>query len=184
MIDDLSALASSAEVVATVKLDGEQCTMYRDHIHARSVRGASTPSQSYVRALHGRIAHEIPEGWRICGENLYAKHAIHYRHLDGYFYVHSIWDELTCLDFATTLEVAMMLDLPVAPVLYRGRWDEPTLRGLYRPEHGGDPCEGYVVRTAGAFRLGEYRRLVGKYVRPGHIAAHGGGVVVRNELRR
>jgi hypothetical protein len=26
---------------------------------------------------------KIPEGWRVCGENMYAKHAIHYCHENG-----------------------------------------------------------------------------------------------------
>jgi hypothetical protein len=25
------------------------------------------------RTLHGQIAHEIPKGWRICGENMFAR---------------------------------------------------------------------------------------------------------------
>src|SRR4029077_19324790 len=57
-----------AEIVATEKLDGECTTLYRDYFHARSVDGSSHPSRDRVRALHGAIVHDIPEGWRLCGE--------------------------------------------------------------------------------------------------------------------
>lgn len=51
-----------------------------------------TPSRDWIKALHGQIAHEIPEGWRLCGENLYARHSIAYDALPSYFTLFSIWD--------------------------------------------------------------------------------------------
>ena len=50
----------------------------------------------------------------------------------------------------------------------------------------GDELEGYVVRLAGAFAYGAFRRAAAKYVRAGHdqTRAHWwqGQTVVRNEL--
>src|SRR5687767_9073161 len=65
-------------VVVTEKIDGENTTMYNDYIHARSIDSAHShhESRSYVKQLHGQIKREIPEGFRIVGENVYAKHAI------------------------------------------------------------------------------------------------------------
>lgn len=160
------------EVVVTLKLDGENCTMYRDGLHARSLEYDAHPSRDWVKSLHARIAHEIPEGWRICGENLYAKHSIHYRHLTSYFQVFSIWDGLRCLDWDTTCAYAGMLDLTTVPVLYRGTWDQKVIKGLCGPgagTHGGDEMEGYVVRLASDFQYGGFRRSVAKYVRAGHV---------------
>lgn len=78
--DDLrnktTALFDGKEVVVTEKMDGENTTMYRDYIHARSVDGRSHPSRAWVKQLHGRICFDIPEGWRFCGENMYAQHSI------------------------------------------------------------------------------------------------------------
>jgi hypothetical protein len=37
--------------------------------------------------------HDIPLGWRVCGENVFAKHSIYYDKLPSYFLVFSIWDE-------------------------------------------------------------------------------------------
>src|SRR5205823_10457529 len=65
-------------VIATEKMDGENTTMYAHYIHARSVDGRSHPSRDWVKGFWGSIGADIPAGWRVCGENLYAKHSIHY----------------------------------------------------------------------------------------------------------
>jgi hypothetical protein len=57
-----------AEVVVTEKLDGENTTLYRDGLHARSPDSAHHPSRAWVKALQGRIGPAIPPGWRVCGE--------------------------------------------------------------------------------------------------------------------
>lgn len=77
---DLSGLRG-LEVVVTEKLDGENTTLYQDGLHARSLDSAHHPSRTWVKALQGRIGPSIPAGWRICGENLYARHSIPYREL-------------------------------------------------------------------------------------------------------
>lgn len=152
-------------VVVTVKMDGENTTMYSDYIHARSLDSDHHPSRNWVKQLHATIGHMIPEGWRVCGENLFALHTIPYRDLPSYFFVHSIWNERNeCLSWDDTCEWAQLLDLAVVPLLYRGPWDEKIVRALYRPEIGGNPCEGYVVRLEGAFPYEEFQRSVAKYV--------------------
>jgi len=81
------------EVIVTVKLDGENTTFYNDYIHARSLDGMGHASQSWVKNFHSKISYNIPEGWRVCGENVFAKHTIQYNYLSTYFYVFSIWNE-------------------------------------------------------------------------------------------
>jgi len=51
------------------------------------------------------------------------------------------------------------------PVLWRGIYDEKLIRDL--PIKPGQ--EGYVVRVARTFPFAEFRRVVGKYVRAGHV---------------
>ncbi len=105
-IADVSCFAGH-EVVVTEKMDGENTTMYRDHIHARSIDSKHHPSRNWVKRLHGTFAHLIPEGWRLCGENMYALHSIAYEQLDSYFYLFSVWDEHNrCLDWDEMLEWA------------------------------------------------------------------------------
>lgn len=84
-------------VVCTEKLDGECTTMYRDYIHARSIYSNNHESQTWVKKMHSSIKHLIPENYRICGENMYAKHSIKYDHLTSYFYVFAIFNGDICM---------------------------------------------------------------------------------------
>ena len=61
-------------VVVTVKMDGENTTMYNDYIHARSLDSQSNITRSWVKNFWSNIKSDIPAGYRICGENLFAKH--------------------------------------------------------------------------------------------------------------
>lgn len=175
------------EVVVTAKMDGEQTTMYTDYLHARSVDWSRHPSRSWVANLHAQIGWKIPPGWRVCGENLFARHSIHYHHLPAYFLVFSVWDERNvCLSWVDTVEWAALLDLLTVPVLYAGPWDEGRIRGLYQPTWQGDELEGYVVRLAGSFPYVRFRHAVAKYVRAGHAQTRPhwwhGQAVIRNGL--
>ena len=159
------------KVVVTVKMDGENTSMYSDYIHARSLSSMGHVSQHWIKNLHAQLAHDIPEGWRICGENLFAKHSIHYQDLASYFYVFSIWDERNqCLSWSETVEYAAIFDLPTVPVLYQGQWDQALIEAIYKPEHEGNECEGYVVRLTESFPYGAFRKSMAKFVRPDHIA--------------
>ena len=159
------------EVVVSLKLDGENTSLQRDYIHARSLEYAPRIDRDRIKALHASIAFEIPEDWRICGENLWAEHSISYKSLNSLFYVFSIWNEKNvCLSWEDTLEWAQLLGLPTVPVLYRGPWDEKLVRKLHQDVgEDGEEREGYVVRVARSFSYGEFRRIVGKYVRASHV---------------
>jgi hypothetical protein len=157
-------------VIVTVKMDGENSTLYRDYFHARSIDGASHPSQSWIRRLHSEIAYDIPADWRVCGENLYAKHSIGYHNLHSYFQVFSVWNERNeALSWDDTVEWAELLGLPTVPVLYDGVWDEGLIQSLYQPTYEGNEMEGYVVRIAEGFPYSTFRRSVAKYVRTDHV---------------
>ncbi|MEU7566243.1 RNA ligase family protein [Streptomyces fradiae] len=165
-VGDLSGFAGR-EVVVTEKLDGENTTLYADGLHARSLDSAHHPSRAWVKALHGRIAHAIPEGWRVCGENMYARHSIPYDGLDSYFYGFSVWDELGwCPGWDYTVAFLRDLGVPAPHVLWRGVFDERALRRLAVDTR---TTEGYVVRTAEGFMAEEFGRRVAKWVRPGHV---------------
>jgi hypothetical protein len=169
--DDISLLSldhwQDREVVVTEKLDGENTTMYSDHIHARSLDSKHHQSRDWVKGLHGQIRHLIPQGWRLCGENMYAQHSIAYEDLRSYFYVFSIWDEANyCLNWDETLEWTELLDLVTPPILYRGVWSEKEIQAL-----SFDPqlCEGYVVRSVAGFAYEDFALNVAKSVRAQHV---------------
>jgi hypothetical protein len=167
----LDGLRAAAEVVVTEKLDGECTTIGPGGwTHARSLDSGPHPSRSYVRALAGRIGHEIPPGYRICGENLYAVHSIAYQALADHFQVFNVWAGATCLSWDDTETLCGALDLVVVPVLYRGPLpDRAELDRSWAAGTAGCESEGYVVRDAGAFPRAEFGARVGKYVRPHHV---------------
>lgn len=167
----LMRLAAS-KVVVTEKSDGENTSLYYDgYMHARSIDGASHPTQSWVRSMWAKVAHELPYGWRVCGENLYAKHSIAYSELSSYLLVFSIWNERNeCLSWDDTVEWAELLGFPTVPVLYQGTFNYDTLNGLWSPQVQ-DTMEGYVVRTADGFPYREFRNNVAKFVRPNHVTS-------------
>jgi hypothetical protein len=147
--------------------------MNRTSCHARSLDTLDHPSRHWVKALHAQIKLDIPEGWRLFGENLYAKHSIYYGALPTYFFLFMIvdsngmvlsWDEMT--------EYATLLGLQLPPVLFRGVYDEKQIAGCYRgrcPVGWGEAQEGYVVRYAGSFPFGDFEHNVAKWVRAGHV---------------
>lgn len=171
--DDLVAetieIFGDQRVIVTEKMDGENSTLYRDHSHARSLDGRHHPSRDWLKALHGRIAHEIPEGWRVCGENLYARHSIAYETLPSYFMLFSLWDaDNRCLDWDSTVEWAELLGVETVPVLYDGVFDREWLDDLGR-ELDLDRSEGYVVRLASSFAYADFGESVAKWVRANHV---------------
>lgn len=159
------------QVVITEKLDGENTSLYRDKIHARSIDSTYHPSRDWVKALHGQIAHDIPSGWRVCGENLYATHSIHYDALPTYFLVFAVFNEQNaCLSWDDTVDVANLLGLETVPVLYRGAFEDAPMEDLIRRSSSfGSTAEGFVVRDEGAFPYSEFTQHIAKYVRPRHV---------------
>lgn len=155
-----------AEVVVTEKLDGENTTLLTDRLHARSLDSAHHPSRTRVKALHGQIGASIPQGFRICGENVAARHSLPYDDLLGWFYAFSVWDDEHCLDWDATVAFAHERGLPTPTVLYRGPWDPERLRRIDVPR---DRVEGYVVRTVAGFGYAAFGAHVAKWVRPDHV---------------
>ncbi|MFF4326354.1 RNA ligase family protein [Streptomyces sp. NPDC001591] len=169
--DDLRAGGTAAlagrEVVVTEKLDGENTTLYADGLHARSLDSGHHPSRAWVKGLQGRIGPRIPAGWRVCGENVYARHSLGYDALDSWFYGFSVWDaDDHCLDWDRTVRFLRGLGVPAPRVLWRGVYDERALRRL---RIDTSRQEGYVVRTAAGFSRADFGRCVAKWVRGGHV---------------
>src|SRR5262249_42890766 len=124
------------------------------------------PSRSWVKGLQARIGRALPPGWRICGENLYARHSLAYENLDGYFYGFSVWDGDCCLPWDETVGFLRGVGVPAPPVLWRGVFDERALRGL---RVDVERQEGYVVRTVDGFDRDDFGLRVAKWVRPRHV---------------
>lgn len=158
-------------VIVSLKMDGENTTMYSEAIHARSIDSKDHESRHYVKATHARIKHDLPKGERICGENLFARHSIPYQNLPDYFLAFSVWIEHTCLSWPDTLAYLEMLDLKPVPVIFQGiLQDELTLKIIqnrFEQEFAGH--EGYVIRTQNHFSYDNFHLNVAKYVRNNHV---------------
>jgi ATP-dependent RNA circularization protein (DNA/RNA ligase family) len=166
---DRQNIFANCQVVVTEKLDGENTTLYRDYLHARSLDSRHHVSRAWVKALQASIGQDIPLGWRICGENLYAQHAIAYENLTSYFYLFSIWNQDNyCLSWSETLEWAEMLGLALPQVLYQGLWSEAKMRNLAESLNL-EQCEGFVVRKIAQFHYQDFAENIAKWVRSNHV---------------
>lgn len=155
------------EIIMTEKRDGENSTIAKNYTHARSLNSVDHPSRHWLKNLHGTMGYNIPEDWRVCGENLYAKHSISYNDLNTYFEVFSIWNEKNiCLSFDETLDWCELLGLNHVPVLWRGIFDEQFLKD-YKLDL--EKQEGFVIRLADSFRYEDFYTSVAKWVRENHV---------------
>lgn len=157
-------------VILTRKMDGECTTMYRDHFHARSVDSKNHPSRNWVKGnVWARICGDIPEWWRVCGENLYAEHSIHYENLRSYFEGFSVWNERNiALSWDSTLEWFELLGIEPVEVVYDGIYDEAKIKAICTSMDWAKD-EGFVLRVADEIPYGEFRHKVAKFVRKDHV---------------
>jgi RNA ligase len=186
--DDKTLLDASQfygqRVVITKKMDGENTSAYSDgHVHARSIDSKGGEDRAWVKQfLVNNVCFNLPEGWRVCGENMWAEHSISYDNLTSYFLGFSIWNELNvCLSWDETLEYFELLGITPVDVLYDGMYDD--LLKPYKGPYGTYSSllryiesrldfvrdEGYVIRLAGSFKYSEFKSSVAKFVRAGHV---------------
>lgn len=162
-------IGNDVGIVVSEKMDGENTTMYSDYIHARSIEDNGHTSRNWVRNFHGQIKHNIPKGWRLCGENVYAKHSIYYDNLKSYFLLFSIWNENNiCLSWNDTKEWSELLELNTVPILYQGLYKDFDYKKLISVLDFSK-TEGFVIRIANSFSYKEFKTHVGKYVRKEHV---------------
>lgn len=157
-------------IVVTEKMDGENTTIYNNYYHARSLDSKHKDYHSYLLTkILPVLQYQIPEGWRICGEYLYAKHSIYYDNLKDYFLTFSIWNEKNiCLSWNETKEYCEILSINLVPELFVGKYDEKIVKEIAEKtvEKGG---EGIVIRNFDEFSYKNFSQNIAKYVRKGHV---------------
>lgn len=151
-------------VIVSLKMDGENTTMYNDYIHARSLDNASHETRNWVKGLWSRVSYLLDENMRICGENLFAVHSVRYEKLKSYFMMFSIWIDNRCLSWDETIEYSKILGLETVPVIYDGIYDKEKIITTFKVYENDN--EGYVIRIADEFNYGDFRKSVAKFVRP------------------
>lgn len=107
-----------------------------------------------------------------------ATHSIPYHKLISYFYIFSVFNIKTkrWLSIDDTKRIANRLQLPTAPLLFRGTFESLNAmkqwmeREIQKPSMLGSPDrEGFVVRIAAAIPSDHFGKYVAKFVRKGHI---------------
>lgn len=158
-------------VVVTEKMDGENTSIYSDYTHARSIIGRPHVSRDWVKGFASTWQSDLPAGWRVCGENVYAQHSIAYEELETYFLGFSVWnDKNECLSWDDTVEWFDLLGIKSVPVLYSGIYNEELIKGI---SLDFSKQEGYVIRLSDSFHYDDFRNSVAKFVRKGHVQEDG-----------
>lgn len=165
------------DVVVTTKMDGENSCLYSDgYTHARSVDSANHESRDWLKKFWGDRCYNLPKGWRIYGENLYAKHSILYNDLPSYFMAFSIYDDNNVRLHWDDFELwCVELDVVGVPVLYSNNdqhianpLDQTIVRRLY-DQIVDDGGEGIVMTTVNGFHYDQMSQNLIKAVRKGHV---------------
>lgn len=174
--NDISSLIGT-EIVITEKLDGENCGMTNDGVYARSHATFTTSAWSReVRQLHDiKVRGQLEDDVFLFGENMEGIHSIEYTNLKSYFYLFGVRDGNIWIPWSGVEEYSYLLDLPLVPVLFKGKVEsEEELRKLvdelvsHQSELGGER-EGIVVRSAGMFHNDDFSDNVAKWVRKDHV---------------
>ncbi len=169
IIDSLDKFIDK-DVVVTIKYDGESFTGYKDgYIHARSLDTDIDYSRTFVKNLWNSICYNLPDGYRVCAENLTYMHSIFYKNLESYLLVHSIWDENNiCLSWEDTVVYCDLLGLKHVDVLYKGKFDTELIKKFCSSHYNENEMEGYVIRLVDKFHYNEFEQCVAKFVRKNH----------------
>lgn len=157
------------DVVVTIKMDGENTTVYPDGtFHARSLDSKHKEYHSWLLQDIQNWCYSLEPNTRVCGEYLYAKHSIAYNDLESYFYAFSVWQKDYCLPFSKVLDLYDALGVYHVPTVYAGRYDREKIKKLAE-EVVSAGHEGIVVRNYNGFRYQDFSKNIAKYVRPNHV---------------
>ena len=175
------------EVVVTEKMDGENTSIYSDYYHARSINSTHYYYHSILLGDYLPILQQaLPDGYRLCGEYMYAVHSIAYHNLPAYFLVFSLWDDKNmCQSWDDTVAFCKQVGVPTVPELWRGVYDENKIKEIAKTVVDGGG-EGIVVRDVGSFDYSAFASHVAKYVRKDHVQTDvhwSHGQIIPNELR-
>lgn len=158
-----------SDVIISIKMDGECSSQTSNKCFARSIDSKSHWSRDWLKQFHSERKYLIPDGWRVCGENLFATHSIEYKNLRSYFLGFSVWnDDNECLSWSDTLEWFQLLNITPVETIFSGIISEVELNKLCT-NIVREGNEGLVIRKSGQFNYSDFKTSVGKFVRPNHV---------------
>lgn len=158
------------QLVVTEKMDGGNVTMARDYFHARSPADLVPAWEGPAKARWAQLAADIPAGWRLSAESMWARRAVCYVDLPDVVLLIGVWDADNCLlAWDATVEWAGLLGLSVVPVLYRGADLAQACAAWRESGKTEEASEGYVVRVDAPIPYRYFGENVAKYVRAQHV---------------
>lgn len=154
------------DIIVTEKMDGENSSLYPNNVtHARSIDSNNHESRTWLKNFWSERFFLLNKNLRVCGENLYAKHSIHYKNLKSYFYGFSVWENNICLSWKETLKWFKILDIVHVPILFEGKFDDfMNIMGVDVKK-----SEGFVIRNVNSFDIKDFKWNTAKYVRANHV---------------
>ncbi len=164
-------------VVATEKLDGGNTLLHAGKVYGRS---GSTPSDAgWMAMVKKHHAWKVTESDAyLYGEDIYGLHSIAYDPVpeDRTFYAFALRNRVGAFaSFADLEAYAGSKDIPVVPILFRGKFGSVReIRSFLERVHSepsalGGEREGVVLRLARGFPAREFPDNVCKSVRAGHV---------------
>lgn len=168
-----------APLVVTIKMDGSNVQLTKEHVAARNGTVASHKSFDYLKALHAQnYSHRIPEELQVFGEWLYAKHSIHYTDnlsLENYLQIFGVYNSKERMwgSWDDVVKMAWILDVPTVPLIKKVKYEKEwqftqeisnIAQGVIKQGH-----EGIVIRIDYPFHYGQFSTHVAKYVRENHV---------------
>ncbi len=163
--------------MVTEKLDGSNTLLHAGKVYGRSVSAPSAGKWMAMVKKHHAWKVTEPSVF-LYGEDIYGVHSISYSPVEEQetFYAFALRDGDG--DFAAFAEVesyAKERGIPVAPVLFKGRFGSVAeIRAFVEHSHRelsvlGGQREGVVLRLARGFPAEEFSENVCKSVRVGHV---------------
>jgi hypothetical protein len=166
-------------VSITEKMDGSNVTLCGGEVYARSVAGPSRNAwHGMVRKHHAWKTASISTDYKVCGEDMYGVHSIHY---DGFpedqtFQVFNILYKDEWLSFDDRMQFCYQHGFSTTPV-WRDNitFNSETELSIWladnikRGSHHGPEAEGFVVQLMDSFKDWQFDTSLAKYVRSGHV---------------
>lgn len=166
-------------LILSEKLDGENQSVYKNGVYARSHSAPTTNPWSRNMTERGGIYDQIKnllsDNEGVYGENMYGIHSIKYNKLPSYFFMFAVRNNERWYSWNEVVEMSEILNIPTVPILEKRVFSSPEdlentiLSYMKKGSKYGDTIEGVVVRNADSFLLDDFSKNVVKYVRKNHV---------------
>lgn len=167
--ETLNFLSSGIEITVTEKMDGGNLSLYRDYFHGRSLDSGTHSWDTFAKQIWSQVRFDIPAGWRVSCESMYARRSVAYENLLSPLYIIGIWNaDNVLLSWDDTVVWAELIGLPTVPLLYRGT-DFKVASKVWFEKHDSETSEGFVIRNAGEIPYEKFAENFSKFVRADHV---------------